>query len=247
MTNGEEIGTRLLMIKMLGMPKAPRVLDRAALSAWFDICGLKMPAITLKVALPSLCAAGVLSKVRHGIYINKMITPVPTADEVAQRLRSGSVISLHRVLGRSGVLNNPTEWITCVVPRSKSRSVGMIKTLQSTFTFNVMRDEFFADNSSDWKSDALEAFTNAPTATPEKALMDWLYLSYSSPHSNLTPPAAHDLDFSLLDDERLARLAERMDLKERLATLLESSTAANKAQDEHVASPSQASRRLHSF
>jgi hypothetical protein len=234
-TTKNEPVTRLMMVKSLGAAKAPRIADPGELIAWFEQQGLSIATITLKMALPSLCEAGALLRVRHGVYLNKMATPTPMTDEIAQRLRSGAVISLHRVLGRCGVLNNPTEWITSVIPRSTTRSGGgLIKTELSTFTFNVMKDEFFAEAGSGWERDALAPFTKVPVATAEKALLDWLYLSNSKTSSKLRAPPAHDVDMSSLDQARLGRLAKRMGLEEVLADFSEKVAAANKEADEHV-------------
>ena len=56
-----------------------------------------------------------------------------------------------------------------------------------------------------------------PRATPEKALLDWLYLANSS-HSTLTPPSRGDVDVDVLNKKRLARLAKAMNLVEILGS-----------------------------
>jgi hypothetical protein len=56
-------------------------------------------------------------------------------------------------------------------------------------------------------------------ATPEKALLDWLYLAKSS-RSTLSPPALHDVENDALNRKRLVRLARAMKLEDTLAEWL---------------------------
>jgi hypothetical protein len=55
-----------------------------------------------------------------------------------------------------------------------------------------------------------------PQASPEKALLDWLYVA-RSPRSTLTAPALHDLDLEELNNAKLNRLAKAMDLQQTLS------------------------------
>ena len=56
-------------------------------------------------------------------------------------------------------------------------------------------------------------------ATPEKALLDWLYLA-KSPRSAVSPPALHDVEHDALNKRRLMRLARAMKLEDTLAQWL---------------------------
>jgi len=58
-----------------------------------------------------------------------------------------------------------------------------------------------------------------PRASPEKALLDWLYLA-RSPRSPVSPPALHDVAHDALDKKRLMRLARAMKLESALALWL---------------------------
>ena len=57
-----------------------------------------------------------------------------------------------------------------------------------------------------------------PRATPEKALLDWIYLG-DSPRTKLAPPPL-DIDLERLDKRRLKRLADRMKLSKHLEEYL---------------------------
>ncbi len=52
-------------------------------------------------------------------------------------------------------------------------------------------------------------------ATPEKALVDWLYLGLS-PRSRRTLPIRSDIDLNMLDKRRLTRLARAAQLHHQL-------------------------------
>jgi hypothetical protein len=58
-----------------------------------------------------------------------------------------------------------------------------------------------------------------PRATPEKALLDWIYLGESPRTKTAGPPLDTDLD--RIDKWRLRRLAKAMELIQPLNTYLE--------------------------
>jgi len=57
-----------------------------------------------------------------------------------------------------------------------------------------------------------------PRATPEKALLDWIYLG-ASPRTKMSGPPL-DIDMELLSKTRLTRLAKHMDLNSQLKEYL---------------------------
>jgi hypothetical protein len=56
-------------------------------------------------------------------------------------------------------------------------------------------------------------------ATPEKALVDWLYLGHS-PHSKRTLPPRSDMDMELINVPRLRRLATAVGIRNDLEAWL---------------------------
>lgn len=193
---------------------APRVMNPQNLREWLGTQGVELGAPALISALAQWQTLGFVAKVRHGIYLNLRAQPCPQADEAAPWLREGAVVSLQRVLGQSGVLNNPTPWITCVLPPSQSRAVGTIETGGHTFQFTGMRDDLIPARGADWAQDAYQPYAHVATATPEKALLDWIYLSKASPLWRLPP--RQDIDMDEMDAARLDRLATRMGLESEL-------------------------------
>lgn len=203
----------------LGEAGAPRVMNPTAVRTWLGGAGIDLSLSAMVDALTEWQALGLVEKIRRGIYLNLRAHPRPMADEAAPFLRTGAVISLQRVLGQAGVLNNPTDWITCVLPVSASRAVGTIETDRHVFQFAGMKDEMMPSATADWATDAYQPYAHVPTATPEKALLDWIYLSKASPLWRLPP--RQDIEMDDLDSEKLARLAIRMDLEKDLSHFIE--------------------------
>lgn len=210
-------------LALLATPGAPRVMSPASLAAWLlDLPGenaFRWSPPAIASALGRWQDLGLVERVAHGVYLNLRATPRPRPAEAAPWIREGAVVSLQYVLGLSGVLNNPTEVVTCVISRSASRAVGVVGVQPYEFRFNGLRDDLIPDIASDWARDAYAANAFVPTATPEKALLDWIYLASASPLWHRPP--LHDLDIEALDTERLARLASRMGLTDRLAIALQ--------------------------
>ncbi len=206
------------MINLLMRADAPRVLTPASFGEWLSARGTGRERLTVTRALARAERAGLVDKVKHGIYLNLRASPQPQPDEAAGWIRKGAVVSLQRVLGQCGVLNNPTPRITCVL--SKSRAVGMVEGdgedgNRYLFQFSGMREDLIPAVTDDWAKDAYQPYAAALIATPEKALLDWIYLSGASPRWRMPP--RQDIDLDELDKAKLARLASKMGLKAELA------------------------------
>jgi hypothetical protein len=129
-------------------------------------------------------------------------------------LRPGAVISLQTVLGDSGVWNNFTDWVTAVVPlgqRYTTPSLGSQETAAGTFVFRGLPEPVLEGGR---EADRLVSGITYRRATPEAAVLHWLYLS-NSPRSRMSPPPL-DVDLGVLDRRRLNRLARVMRLSEPL-------------------------------
>lgn len=208
-------------VRRLGTPGAPRVFGRKELADWLAQGGLHPNERTLLRALQEWEAQDVVGRPARGVYLNRQATPTPLLEDVAQALRPGAVVSLASVLGRAGVLNNPSYWITATLPSTAVKGPVDVQASDGTvFRFAYMRPDLIAQPDAQWQSDAVDDSAFAPTATPEKALLDWLYLSSSARGAARWPlPALHDLSLDELDADRLDRLAARMELIEPLAQL----------------------------
>ncbi len=149
-----------------------------------------------------------LQPVIKGIYLNAFRPRPGRPANAAHFLRRDAIVSLNTVLGDAGVLNNPTHAITAVVPLDAGvpqPRLGRQSTKIGVFHFfGVPRPVLEAGDAKD-RLDADRRHEHV-RATPERALVDWLYLA-QSPYSKRTAPPVSDLDMDMLDRRRLVRLA----------------------------------------
>jgi hypothetical protein len=197
----------------LRLDGAPRVFSPQELQDWCRNNEVALPERSQTQALIEWTAAGVLGKINNHTYLNLLAHPRPLPDEAAAHLRPGAVVSLTRVLGQAGVLNNPTHWITAVVSIERTRKVGEVVTAGGTFAFAALPEALLPNPLSDLGRDAYEPFSSYLRATPEKAYLDGLYLQ-STPRGagRWERPQDGDWDLDVLDQERLLRLAQGLDL-----------------------------------
>ena len=206
--------TRLELL--LAEPSALRVLDTPSIIQLARNVrqGISKPSVERWIR--QAVAAIRLQRVVRGLFLNRLITPPPQLCEAAVWLRPGAVISLQTALGDSGVWNNHTEWVTAVVPLSSrytTPSLGRVETEGGTFVFRGVPEHVLETGA---ENDRLVAGVDYRRATPEAALLHWLYLS-NSPRSRMSTPPL-DLDLGELDLKRLRRLAIGMRLDANLTT-----------------------------
>jgi hypothetical protein len=206
---------------------APRVFTRDALLSWLSDFPDAPSQRTMLRALQEWETEGVVGRPAWGVYLNRQTQPLPVLEEAAQVLRPGAIVSLASVLGRAGILNNPSYWVTSVLPSTAVKGpVDVEGEAGTVFRFAHMREDLVPGPGQDWSADALDERSLFPAATPEKALRDWVYLSSSARGAARWPlPALHDLDVDDLDHARLDRLAHRMGLVDPLAQLMDAIAA----------------------
>lgn len=209
--SGKRLPARQLLVLALRDPKAPRVLTVGGLMEFArDHLGVELHEQTAKYNMATLTRDGLLNNPTRGLYLNTLAQPMPTVMELARHMRSGAVVSLQTVLGQRGVLNNPTPWVTCVVPRGRTVPVtGKVDVGGTTFSFSSMNQAAMCEHLPQL---ALQPYAPVPTATPEKALLDWIYLAKNS--RKWSEPPRFDLDFELLDMDAMDTLAQAMGIAE---------------------------------
>ena len=198
----------------LAEPAALRVLDRKSILGLARIVRPGISEPTVERWIQDAVGANRLQRVVRGLYLNELISPPAQLAEAAVWLRPGAVISLQTVLGDAGVWNNYTGWVTAVVPLSRrypSPSLGKLETSGGTFVFRGLPERVLEAGD---ESDRLAPAVTYRRATPEAALLHWLYLSHS-PRSRMSAPPS-DLELGSLDSRRLYRLARAMDLSKPL-------------------------------
>ena len=198
----------------------PRAFGAKELTEAMAKRGWEPSHMTLYRALSEWETAGLVKKVARGVFLNMQAFPQPSPQEAAPLLRPGAIVSLGTVLGDAGVLNNPTPWVMAVLPAAKNvRHSTQVNSVPGfMFKFAYIQPSIYSSPDEDWAADAYQARARVPTATPEKALLDWIYLSsVGASAARWRLPASHDIDMDYLDDARLTRLSERMGLQSELA------------------------------
>jgi len=160
-------------------------------------------------------ASGVLRPMTRGLYLNQLAAPRPLAAEAVGFIRTGAIVSLQTVLGEAGITNNFPDLMTSVIPHDRGHvaSVRPVKAADIEFRFHSMPARLLNEQAGELE-DRLEVDFKYPRATPEKALLDWLYLG-ASPYSKIAGPPL-DLETDQLDASRLRRLARSMELVDEL-------------------------------
>ena len=163
--------------------------------------------------------AGVLRPVTRGLYLNQLARPQPTAAEAASFVRSGAIVSLQTVLGDAGITNSYSDIVTSILPlrTGAAQSSRPVVANGVEYRFHVMPVRLLNDEAGDLV-DRADLEVLYPRATPEKALLDWIYLG-DSPRTKLAPPPL-DIDLERIDRRRLKRLADRMKLSKQLNAYL---------------------------
>ena len=202
----------------LADPVALRVLDRKSILGLAQSVRPGVSDPTVERWLQDAVGAQRLQRVVRGLYLNRLTHPPAQLAEAAVWLRAGAVISLQTVLGDAGVWNNYTGWVTAVVPLSRryaTPSLGNLATSGGTFVFRGLPERVLEAGR---EQDRLSSAVAYRRATPEGALLHWLYLSHS-PRSRMSPPPS-DLELGALDSRKLNRLADAMNLREQLESWL---------------------------
>lgn len=151
----------------------------------------------------------------RGLYLNQLAAPRPLAAEAAGFIRTGAIVSLQTVLGEAGITNNFPDLVTSVIPHDRGHvsSVRPVKAADIEFRFHSMPVRLLNEQAGELE-DRLDVDFKYLRATPEKALLDWLYLG-ASPFSKIAGPPL-DIEIERLQTSRLRRLAQSMELVEQL-------------------------------
>lgn len=200
-------------------PGALRVLDTASVVGVARDVRREISKPSVERWIQEAVAANRLQRVVRGLFLNRMIVPPAQLGEAAVWLRPGAVVSLQTVLGDAGVWNNYSDWVTAVVPlaaRYTTPSLGRVETGGGIFVFRGMPERVLEAGA---ESDRLTSGVDYRRATPEAALLHWLYF-FCSPRSRMSLPPL-DLDIAELDSRRLRRLAKAMGLDEALKSWLD--------------------------
>jgi hypothetical protein len=154
----------------------------------------------------------------RGLYLNRFTSPAGQLADAVPHVRRDAVVSLQTALDEAGAFNNPPAGVTALVPLDEGPvrpRVGRIASKAGAIFVRAVPRRILEAGELEDRLD-LDRGRSHPRATPEKALLDWLYLARSA-HSTLAAPALHDVDLDALDAKRLTRLARAMGLEDELA------------------------------
>lgn len=163
-----------------------------------------------------------LLEVTKGVFINRLGHRDESPAAAAHWIRRGSVVSLSWVLEQAGLTNNFGDTITCVIPTHPSWTKPQIKDRVipgvATFKFHAMHTDL-VDEAAGSAEDRRDLRFSYARATPEKALLDWIYLANDHRSRLQRPPL--DIELDRMDRRRLKRLARTMGLEDQLRTWVE--------------------------
>jgi hypothetical protein len=174
--------------------------------------------------------AGFLRSVRDGLYANLLATPTPIPDAAASLLRHGAIVSLNSALREAGVDNNPSAIVTAIIPVASFRSKnypkpGEFTTSFGRFRFYTMPAELFSEQIGR-DEDLYDPRKPYRLATPEKAILDWIYISSSSriarSDTRRMAPPHMDLDMEEVNLQKMMRMADKMGISDELDAWLSS-------------------------
>jgi hypothetical protein len=210
--------TRTTLPILLGHD-APRILTVPMLAA--ALAHRRKPAArgTLFSWIRSQTAAGALQPVTRGLYVNRLARPLPSVAEAANYIRAGAIVSLQTVLGDAGITSCRPDIVTCVVPirSGVAPSSRPVRVEGVEFRFHAIPARLVNDDAGA-TGDRFDPGALHARASPEKALLDWIYLG-ASPRTKLANPPL-DLDIRSLDMKRLVRLGVAMKLARELEEYL---------------------------
>lgn len=197
--------------RLLMRPDSPSVLTTAMLHALVATGRPDAPSpATFSRWVSAMADLGKLKEVIKGVYLNRLGHREVSPAAAAHWVRSRSIVSLSWVLEQAHITNNFGDTITCVIPTDPTwpnPNIGDRETKAGTFRFFAIPARLAEAGRLD---DARDLRFDYPRTTPEKALLDWLFLG-ASPRSRMTRPP-FDLEFEALDKRRLRRLAKAMQL-----------------------------------
>lgn len=211
---------QLNLERALSRPDAPPVMSRDLLSRFARTANrnLLVPVSSLTHWQKSMVKKDKLQPIQRGLYFNRFRSNRVIMADVVPWLHQDAVVSLNTVLGDSGVLNNPVTVVTAIVPIDKNAPpparLGRKTTRAGIVHFFAMPRRIVEAGKPRDRLEPTELFNHA-RATPEKALVDWLYLGLS-PRSNRTPPPREDIDVELLDRRKLIRIAAAANLRQEM-------------------------------
>jgi hypothetical protein len=221
------INWRLAVLPDLAQSAAPRVLRTQTLYEMIAVHRPHVAKATIRSVVRDLVTISAVREIHSDIFLNLRCSPPAVLAEAANHLRKQAIVSLQYVLHEAGVIRHRSNNITAVLPNTHLHLCDRehIFAGQESFTFSVLPSECFPPLLAD-EGDVIDIAKPYPSFTPEKALLDWLYLEKSR---NVELPEVSEFDLEKLNIQRLFALATRMKLRYLLERFLNPPTTTTPA------------------
>jgi predicted transcriptional regulator of viral defense system len=155
----------------------------------------KLPTGSTRKALTRLTRRGLLSRVTDDVYANKLVRDIAAADFM-RVLRLKSYVSLESALSHWGLSTQSPLALTCVTTGAPKE----YRTPEFSISFRTISDRLY------WGFiEKQTRYSKYWIAEPEKALLDWIYLSLKIG----ARPSLDELDFKPVDRKKLAQYMEK--------------------------------------
>jgi predicted transcriptional regulator of viral defense system len=154
-----------------------------------------LPIGSVGKALLRLARRGLLSRVSDGIYVNKLVRDNSALDFV-NILKRDSYVSLESALNHWGLSTQSPVTLTCVTPGK----ANIYETSEFMIRFRTISKHLF------WGFiEKQTRYAKYRIAEPEKALLDWIYLSLQTG----LKPHLDEIDFKPVNKRKLAKYADK--------------------------------------
>jgi predicted transcriptional regulator of viral defense system len=154
-----------------------------------------LPAASVWKSLSRLAERGVVSRVTHGVYLNKLVRDSSPTDFIGI-LNPNSYVSLESALYHWGLSTQGPATLTCVAT-GKPREY---RTSDFTISLRTITNRLF------WGYIEIRSrYSNYKIAEPEKALLDWIYLALQSG----VRPSLDELVLTSVDRDKIAKYLDK--------------------------------------
>jgi predicted transcriptional regulator of viral defense system len=156
---------------------------------------LNLPTGSVSKALSRLEKRGLINRVAEGVYLNKLVRDHSATDFISV-LKPDSYVSLESALNHWGLSTQSPTALTCVTTGKPKE----YRTPNFAITFRTISKRLFwgfVENQTRYSKYRL--------AEPEKALLDWIYLSLQA---GLTP-SLDEIDFKPVNKQKLIKYADK--------------------------------------
>jgi len=155
----------------------------------------RLPLPSVWKALSRLADRGLLSRVAKGIYVNRLVRD-SAAEDFINLLRPNSYVSLESALRHWGLSTQSSVALTCVTTGKPKE----YRAPEFTITFRTISKRLY------WGFiEKQTRYSKYPIAEPEKALLDWIYLTLQAG----LKPNLDEIELKSINKRKLSKYASK--------------------------------------